>query len=88
MADRTAPQVYSIAAHRGFADAWVAGLIPRYSDPHLGLARLTLLLPSSRAQRIVTDEYLGDPVPQHLPAHQNAITLLSPPAASVCSSAR
>ena len=58
MADRTAPQVYSIAAHRGFADALVAGLIPRYSDPHLGLARLTLLLPSSRAQRIVTEAFV------------------------------
>ena len=43
------PQVYSIAAHRGFADALVAGLVPRYSDPEVGLARLTLLLPSTRA---------------------------------------
>jgi hypothetical protein len=43
------PQVYSIAAHRGFADALVAGLIPRYSEPDVGLARLTLLLPSTRA---------------------------------------
>jgi ATP-dependent helicase/nuclease subunit B len=25
----------------------VAGLIPRYADPDLGLARLTLLLPNS-----------------------------------------
>lgn len=58
MADRRAPFVYSIAAHRGFADALVAGLIPRYSDPQLGLARLTLLLPSSRAQRIVTEAFV------------------------------
>jgi ATP-dependent helicase/nuclease subunit B len=55
---RGAPQVYSIAAHRGFADALVAGLIPRYADPELGLARLTLLLPSSRAARTVQEAFV------------------------------
>ena len=49
MPDRAGPKVYSIAAHRGFADALVAGLIPRYADDDLGLARLTLLLPSPAA---------------------------------------
>ncbi len=58
MADRTGPQVYSIAAHRGFADALVAGLIPRYADKDLGLARLTLLLPNRRAERIVTEAFV------------------------------
>ena len=52
------PQVYSIAAHRGFADALVAGLVPRYSEPEFGLARLTLLLPSRRAERIVTEAFV------------------------------
>lgn len=52
------PQVYSIAAHRGFADALVAGLIPRYSEAELGLARLTLLLPSRRAARTVTEAFV------------------------------
>jgi ATP-dependent helicase/nuclease subunit B len=52
------PQVYSIAAHRGFADALVAGLVPRYSDPDVGLARLTLLLPSTRAVRTVTEAFI------------------------------
>ena len=56
--ERSGPQVYSIAAHRGFADALVAGLLPRYSDPELGLARLTLLLPSSRAVRTVTEAFI------------------------------
>jgi len=56
--DRAGPKVYSIAAHRGFADALVAGLIPRYADDDLGLARLTLLLPSSRAVRIVTEAFV------------------------------
>ena len=52
MAERgNGPHVYSIAAHRGFADALVAGLIPRYAEPDVGLARLTLLLPSRPARR-------------------------------------
>ena len=58
MADRAGPSIYSIAAHRGFADALVAGLIPRYADPETGLARLTLLLPSSRAARTVTEAFV------------------------------
>ena len=53
-----APQIYAIAAHRGFADALVAGLIPRYAEPGLGLARLTLLLPSRRAVRTVTEAFV------------------------------
>lgn len=52
------PQVYSIAAHRGFADALVAGLIPRYAAKDVGLARLTLLLPSQRAARTVTEAFV------------------------------
>jgi len=52
------PQVFSIAAHRGFADALVAGLIPRYTEAEVGLARLTLLLPSSRAARTVQEAFV------------------------------
>ena len=52
------PLVYSIAAHRGFADALVAGLIPRYSEPEIGLARLTLLLPSTRAARTLQEAFV------------------------------
>ncbi len=58
MAERTGPTVYSIAAHRGFADALVAGLLPRYADKELGLARLTLLLPSRRAERTLTEAFV------------------------------
>jgi ATP-dependent helicase/nuclease subunit B len=58
VAERASPKVYSIAAHRGFADALVAGLIPRYSEPDVGLARLTLLLPSSRAARTVQEAFV------------------------------
>jgi ATP-dependent helicase/nuclease subunit B len=56
--DRSGPQIYSIAAHRGFADALVAGLVPRYSQGDVGLARLTLLLPSQRAARTVTEAFV------------------------------
>jgi len=56
--DRVGPKVYSIAAHRGFADALVAGLVPRYSDPELGLAKLTLLLPSARAARTISEAFI------------------------------
>jgi ATP-dependent helicase/nuclease subunit B len=52
------PRIYSVAAHRGFADALVAGLIPRYREPGFGLARLTLLLPSQRAVRTVTEAFV------------------------------
>ena len=52
------PKVYSIAAHRGFADALVAGLVPRYNQPDVGLARLTLLLPSQRAQRVLAEAFI------------------------------
>lgn len=58
MPDRAGPKVYSIAAHRGFADALVAGLVPRYAEPDLGLARLTLLLPSRRTVRTVTEAFV------------------------------
>ncbi len=51
-------QVYSIAAHRGFADALVAGLIPRYTQADFGLARLTLLLPSTRAARTLQEAFV------------------------------
>jgi ATP-dependent helicase/nuclease subunit B len=58
VAERNGPNLFSIAAHRGFADALVAGLIPRYSEPDYGLARLTLLLPSQRAVRTVTESFV------------------------------
>lgn len=58
MAERAGPKLYSIAAHRGFADALVAGLVPRYREPGFGLARLTLLVPSTRARRTVTEAFI------------------------------
>jgi len=58
MAGAARPSVYTIAAHRGFADALVAGLIPRYREDTFGLARLTLLLPSQRAVRNLTEAFI------------------------------
>lgn len=60
MADtrKPGPLVYSIAAHRGFADALVAGLVPRYRQDGFGLARLTLLVPSSRAMRTLSEAFI------------------------------
>lgn len=49
--------IYSIAAHRGFADALAAGLVPRYHEDGYGLARLTLLLPGRRAIRTMTEAF-------------------------------
>ncbi|KPL67371.1 helicase [Erythrobacter sp. SG61-1L] len=73
MADRPGPSVYSIAAHRGFADALVAGLVPRYSEGDFGLARLTLLLPSRRAIRTVTEAFI-----RHYGAQEGQTGLLMP----------
>lgn len=67
MAERASPRVYSIAAHRGFADALVAGLVPRYSEPGLGLARPTLLVPSMRARRTIAEAFI-----RHLGAGEEA----------------
>ncbi len=58
MAEGRTPEVYTIAAHRGFADALAAGLLPRYREPEVGLARLTLLLPSRRTARTVTEAFV------------------------------
>ena len=55
---KAGPLVYSIAAHRGFADALVAGLVPRYREEGFGLARLTLLVPSSRAARTLSEAFI------------------------------
>lgn len=52
------PLVYAIAAHRGFADALVAGIVPRYREDGFGLARLTLLVPSSRAARTLSEAFI------------------------------
>ncbi|MGZ2411225.1 ATP-dependent helicase/nuclease subunit B [Sphingomonas sp. F9_3S_D5_B_2] len=53
-----APSVYTIPAHRSFADALAAGLIQRFGREPLGLARGRILLPNNRAVRAVTDAFV------------------------------
>lgn len=73
MAERQGPKVYSIAAHRGFADALVAGLVASFSKGDFGLARVTLLLPSSRAKRVVQEAFI-----RHYGEKEDASGLLMP----------
>ena len=58
MAERRGPQVFTIAAHRGFAEALVAQLLQTHRDGQFGLARTTLILPSRRAARTVTEAFV------------------------------
>jgi ATP-dependent helicase/nuclease subunit B len=52
------PLVFTIPAHRSFADALAAGLIARFGDEPLGLARGRILLPTNRAVRTVTEAFI------------------------------
>ena len=58
MAERGKPQLYTIPAHRAFADALAAGLIRRFGGEPLGLARGLVLLPNNRAKRAMTDAFV------------------------------
>ena len=60
MADPRRPAVFTIPAHRAFADALVAGVLAtwgRSSDP-TAFARGTILLPNNRAVRAVRDAFV------------------------------
>ncbi|MBX9814156.1 MAG: double-strand break repair protein AddB [Sphingomonas sp.] len=50
--------LYTIPAHRAFADALAAGLIRRFGGDPLALARGLVLLPNNRAVRTVTDAFV------------------------------
>ncbi len=52
------PQLFTIPAHRAFADALAAGLIRRSGGDPLALARGLVLLPNNRAVRTVTDAFV------------------------------
>lgn len=51
------PRVYTIPAGVAFADALAAGIMTRAGDP-LALAAITILLPTRRAVRAMTDAFL------------------------------
>jgi ATP-dependent helicase/nuclease subunit B len=52
------PRVYSIPAGVAFADALAEGLMQRAGDDPLALAAITILLPTRRAVRALTDAFL------------------------------
>ncbi|RZM09831.1 MAG: double-strand break repair protein AddB, partial [Sphingomonas sp.] len=56
MAEGRGPRLYTIPAHRAFADALVAGLMRAHSGNDL--ARGLILLPNNRAVRAVTDAFV------------------------------
>lgn len=58
MAERRRPRLYTIPAHRAFADALVAGLVRRFGDDPLGLARGLILLPNNRAKLAVNNAFV------------------------------
>jgi ATP-dependent helicase/nuclease subunit B len=52
------PLVYSIPAHRSFADALAAGLIAAVGRDPMALAKGRILLPNNRAVRTVTEAFV------------------------------
>ncbi|QDZ07419.1 double-strand break repair protein AddB [Sphingomonas panacisoli] len=50
--------LYTIPAQRAFADSLVAGLMKRYGDDPLRLARGIVLLPNNRGRRAVQDAFV------------------------------
>jgi len=62
MASAARPAVYTIPAHRAFADALAKGLISRFGekDNGLTLARGIVLLPNNRAVRAVRDAFVRE----------------------------
>ncbi|MBX9796969.1 double-strand break repair protein AddB [Sphingomonas sp.] len=58
MAEQRDLALYSIPAHRAFADALAAGLIRRFGDDPMRLARGLVLLPNQRAVRGLSDAFV------------------------------
>lgn len=58
MPEAARPRVFTIGAHRSFADALAAGLIAEHGSDPLALARGRILLPTNRAVRTVTEAFV------------------------------
>ncbi|MET3761504.1 double-strand break repair protein AddB [Sphingomonas sp. UYEF23] len=52
------PRLFTIPAHRAFADALAAGLIRQFGGDDLGLAKGLVLLPNNRAKLALTDAFV------------------------------
>lgn len=66
------PTVYNIRAGEAFVDVLARGLLQRYGDDPLQLSRVTVLLPTRRAARALSEAFLriGEGRPMLLPAMQ------------------
>ncbi|QIG80058.1 double-strand break repair protein AddB [Stakelama tenebrarum] len=58
MAHARKTHLYTIPPHRAFSDALAAGLIRRFGDDPMGLARGLVLLPNNRAKRAISDAFV------------------------------
>ncbi len=58
MADARKPHLYTIPPHRAFSDALAAGLIRRFGEDPMQLARGLVLLPNNRAKRAISDAFV------------------------------
>ena len=58
MAEAKKPAVYTIPAHRAFADALASGIIARHGKDVLAMARGIVLLPSNRAVRALSEAFV------------------------------
>src|SRR3954452_19370244 len=58
MSDPRRGAVYTIPSHRSFADALAGGMIARFGNEPLGLARGRIMLPNNRAVRAVTEAFV------------------------------
>ena len=58
MAERRRANVYSMPAHRAFADALAVGLLRRFGKDPLGLARGIVLVPNNRAKQAIQNGFV------------------------------
>jgi ATP-dependent helicase/nuclease subunit B len=58
VAEGARPAVYTVPAHRPFADALAEGLIARADGDRMALARGLILVPNNRAARAITDAFV------------------------------
>ena len=58
MMDSAKPAVFTIPAHRAFADALAAGLLAQFGKNRMELARGIVLVPTNRAARAISDAFV------------------------------
>jgi ATP-dependent helicase/nuclease subunit B len=58
MAERHEPAVYTIPAHRAFADALVSGVLATHGEDRLGMARGIILVPNNRAGLAIRNAFV------------------------------